>query len=156
MSLALVGNTGFPHLILVHLQGNSSPSPAAESDERHLFPGAENPLVYGRHHNIQFQCSFDMTYYPFDVQRCHMIFLRNPGVGKFLLRWAKQRNGACVDVETVLFFFIRAGLMLRNPWPTWGRGSSCSITSTTGTLCPWPVRSTALVRNNWMDKRQEY
>ena len=66
--------------------GAPAPAPVWEADERRLYSGAENPLVYGRHHNIQFQCSFDMTYYPFDVQRCHMIFLRNPGAGKFLLR----------------------------------------------------------------------
>ncbi len=75
--------------------GVPAPAPVWEADERRLYSGAENPLVYGRHHNIQFQCSFDMTYYPFDVQRCHMIFLRNPGAGKFLLRSSKSTQKCC-------------------------------------------------------------
>ena len=58
---------------------------AGATDEKYVFKGSENPLLYSRHHNIEFQCNFDMTYYPFDVQQCRMIFLRVGDGGKFKL-----------------------------------------------------------------------
>jgi len=62
--------------VSVAKRGRGKVSSLDDVDERSLFDGGENPLVYSRHHNVQFQCNFDMTYYPFDVQRCHMIFVR--------------------------------------------------------------------------------
>ena len=69
-----------------HAQGNYTLSSAEDVDEKFIFSGVENPLVYRRHHNIKFQCLFDMTFYPFDVQKCNMVFITNPNAGRFRLR----------------------------------------------------------------------
>ncbi|XP_059089598.1 uncharacterized protein LOC131885543 [Tigriopus californicus] len=88
-------------------QGNYTLSSIKEegTDEKYIFSGSENPLVYSRHHNIQFQCNFDMTYYPFDVQMCYMIFRRIPH-GRFALNPSQVRSLTYLGERELLQYFI--------------------------------------------------
>lgn len=37
-----------------------------------IYEGDLNPLVYTRTFSEQFECNFNLLYYPFDIQHCHM------------------------------------------------------------------------------------
>ena len=39
-----------------------------------LYKGSENKESVDKRWNIEWMCSFDMAWYPFDTQKCHMIF----------------------------------------------------------------------------------
>ncbi len=79
-------------------------NPVHESEERYVFSGGENPLVYKRHYNVQFQCNFDMSFYPFDVQRCTMVFVRETS-GKFALRpWPSTSKDGREEKADSLFY----------------------------------------------------
>ncbi|KAK3890848.1 hypothetical protein Pcinc_005210 [Petrolisthes cinctipes] len=53
-------------------------SPHSDDDshlhEDDLYSGSENSLVYELHKTIKFRCNLDLWNYPFDVQRCTIIF----------------------------------------------------------------------------------
>ena len=45
-----------------------------EAIKSYYFTGADNPITFSRIYNIEFRCSYDMAWYPFDLQRCELIF----------------------------------------------------------------------------------
>ena len=42
---------------------------------RRTFDGSENPLTVSRFYKTSFICNFDMAWYPFDTQKCSMVFV---------------------------------------------------------------------------------
>ena len=45
-----------------------------EAIKSYYFSGADNPITFSRIYDIEFRCSYDMAWYPFDLQRCELIF----------------------------------------------------------------------------------
>ena len=41
-----------------------------ELHETAHYHGSENPLVYSRDFDLEFKCSFNITYFPFETQTC--------------------------------------------------------------------------------------
>ena len=41
--------------------------------ETALYDGAENPIIYSRELSPALECTFDLTYFPFDKQTCSII-----------------------------------------------------------------------------------
>ena len=63
------------NLAHVHRQGNFTPSPLTELVNNHIYDGRENDIVFMGQYTTHFICSFNMEYYPFDIQICNMTFM---------------------------------------------------------------------------------
>jgi hypothetical protein len=50
----------------------------------HIFTGSENPIIMTRSYINNFLCTFDMSLYPFDNQRCPVILTMDGNSGKFV------------------------------------------------------------------------
>ena len=55
--------------------GSFEISPNHELHSNHLFRGRENKIYISRVYSADFECKFEMQYYPFDVQQCSMNFI---------------------------------------------------------------------------------
>ena len=53
--------------------GNATLSGDDENESIEYFEGAENPFSMTRRYNIQFLCTYEMGWYPFDLQTCKII-----------------------------------------------------------------------------------
>ena len=62
-------------LVTVRRRGGFVPSPLTELVNNHLYDGKENDILYWGKYTTQFICSFNMQFYPFDIQECHMEFM---------------------------------------------------------------------------------
>ena len=60
--------------ILIEMMNNSDyvMSDQFSLDESASFKGESNPIVYSRELNVDFECTLDLTFFPFDTQVCHM------------------------------------------------------------------------------------
>ena len=54
--------------------GNFEASSRSEAIKSYYFKGGENPITFSRIYDIEFICSYDMAWYPFDLQRCELMF----------------------------------------------------------------------------------
>ena len=57
---------------------------------KRLFKGSENPLSVSRFYKTDFICDFDMAWYPFDTQKCSMIFVVDKGSRDFVSLLARN------------------------------------------------------------------
>ena len=62
-------------LVAVNRQSGFATSPIEELVNNHIYPGASNDINFYRSYTTSFVCSFNMDFYPFDVQECHMTFM---------------------------------------------------------------------------------
>jgi len=77
---------------------NFTKNPTSEVEETQIFSGKRNPIIYFRHYNIEYQCLFDMTYYPFDVQKCQMHLKPNENKGNFRVGSVKLAYSGSQDL----------------------------------------------------------
>ena len=56
--------------ILVEKRGNPRVAPLTVLDETYFYKGSENLMVYRSEYNLQFNCIYELAYYPFDMQTC--------------------------------------------------------------------------------------
>ena len=54
--------------------GSFEASSRSEAIRSYYFNGEVNPLTFSRIYDIEFICSYDMAWYPFDLQRCELLF----------------------------------------------------------------------------------
>ena len=47
-------------------------SKSDENENIRYFKGTENPLLMRRFYNQRFLCSYELTWYPFDIQKCRL------------------------------------------------------------------------------------
>ena len=52
--------------------------------ESALFDGEEHPIVYSREFNIEFECAFDLRFFPFDTQLCAMELKASNSIRNFI------------------------------------------------------------------------
>ena len=50
------------------------PKTVLESDliENDIFIGSLNPLIFERIYEMKLNCEFELHFYPFDIQKCHI------------------------------------------------------------------------------------
>ena len=58
--------------ILVEKLGEPRVAPPTVLDETLFYKGSENLMVYRTEYNLQFNCIYELGYYPFDIQTCTM------------------------------------------------------------------------------------
>ena len=58
--------------ILIEKLGQPRVAPPTILDETFFYKGSENLMVYRTEYNLQFNCIFELGYYPFDIQTCTM------------------------------------------------------------------------------------
>ena len=61
---------------VISIQRNGTPeiSPFASIQNDHVYSGSENDLILSQVYTTRFTCKYDMRAYPFDSQKCSMIF----------------------------------------------------------------------------------
>lgn len=57
-----------------------------------LYFGSENPIVFQREYYQEFYCNFDLTWYPFDRQRCFMNFTMQGHTSKNIILEAETET----------------------------------------------------------------
>ena len=55
--------------------GNFAVSPQEILRNNHIYDGKENDITITRTYNTDFDCNFDMGFFPFDIQQCNMNFI---------------------------------------------------------------------------------
>ena len=58
--------------IKIEKMGQFKPSDIAENQNIQYFAGSENPISMSRFYNQRFICDYQMSWYPFDIQRCRL------------------------------------------------------------------------------------
>ena len=61
-------------VITIHKNGTPVISPLEELQNDHVYKGIENDLILSQVYTTSFTCEYDMAGYPFDNQKCSMIF----------------------------------------------------------------------------------
>ncbi len=56
-------------------KGSFSISPLSDTHNNHVYGGIDNDVVLTRADTIEFTCEYNMGSYPFDTQKCSMIFV---------------------------------------------------------------------------------
>ncbi len=51
-----------------------------------IFDGSSNAIVFSREYFMDFSCSLDLRYYPFDTQVCFMKLMAREGSGFVLTK----------------------------------------------------------------------
>ena len=69
--------------ISVQKEGAFSRAPESETENVQYFAGSQNPLILSRFYNTRFLCSYNMEMYPFDIQKCHLLFSMKGKSGDF-------------------------------------------------------------------------
>ena len=62
------GNGEWLTKVLVKREGNSSAAGLDMVDESQIFNGSENRLIMSQTYTHKYQCSYELSYYPFDTQ----------------------------------------------------------------------------------------
>ena len=62
-------------VISIQRNGTSEISPLASIQNDHVYSGSENDLILSQVYTTRFTCEYDMRAYPFDSQKCSMIFI---------------------------------------------------------------------------------
>ena len=53
-------------------------------DNIHIFQGSENHFQTSRVYNVEWNCDYDMRWYPFDTQTCRMTFTTDRSSAEFI------------------------------------------------------------------------
>ena len=69
----IVVPNGSESKLVVKKKGNLSMSSSEHFTETSLFDGKENPIIYFRQFHVRLRCVFDLSFFPFDTQTCHII-----------------------------------------------------------------------------------
>ena len=56
----------------IRQEGNGSVIEKENNEDILVFQGSENSILLSRVYSIQFYCEYNMLWYPFDVQTCHI------------------------------------------------------------------------------------
>ena len=66
-------------------------SPLQALQNNHVYKGVENDLILSQVYQTSFTCEYDMAGYPFDNQKCSMIFTMQVGSVVYVLPYANSQ-----------------------------------------------------------------
>ena len=69
-------------VITVNRNGTPTVSSLEEIQNDHVYKGEENELILSQVYTTDFICEYNLRNYPFDVQKCSMIFLMQVSLHK--------------------------------------------------------------------------
>ena len=70
--------------ISVRRVGNFTQNTLESIDNIYAFQGADNPLIMFRIYETEWICDYQMNWYPFDTQKCQMVFSVTKDLDKFI------------------------------------------------------------------------
>merc|ERR1712214_277991 len=70
-------------VITIQRNGTATISPLKALQNDHIYSGVENELILSQVYTTSFTCKYDMGSYPFDTQRCSMVFIMQGNSGEF-------------------------------------------------------------------------
>ena len=62
-------------VITIQRNGTATVSPLQALQNDHIYSGVNNELILSQIYTTSFTCKYDMGLYPFDVQKCSMVFI---------------------------------------------------------------------------------
>ena len=62
-------------VITIRRNGSATLSPLEVMQNDHIYSGIQNELILSQIYTTSFTCEYDMRTYPFDMQKCSMIFM---------------------------------------------------------------------------------
>ena len=65
-------------------QGKFTKSAQRFLDNIYIFEGSENPIQNQRIYEIEWICNYQIQWYPFDTQRCYMVFSPTSEISDFV------------------------------------------------------------------------
>ena len=68
----------------IRRMGNLTKSSQSFLDNIYIFEGSENPIQNGRVYEIEWICNYQIQWYPFDTQRCSMLFVPTSEIMDFV------------------------------------------------------------------------
>ena len=71
-------------LISVEHNGTGIKADSTFTEAKLVYKGIENPIHYRRRYNEHFTCDFQMSWYPFDVQKCTMMIQPTEIITKYV------------------------------------------------------------------------
>ena len=76
--------------VRIHREGLPQQNDLSEMDEDYLYPGVENPISMVNYLVVKLACKFDLTWYPFDTQKCPIVLTRpSDFYNQFVMKWLK-------------------------------------------------------------------
>ena len=60
-------------LFSVERNGTGTKADSTFTEAKLVFKGMENPIHYKRLYNEHFTCDYQMSWYPFDIQKCQIM-----------------------------------------------------------------------------------
>ena len=68
----------------VRRSGNFTLSDITNNEETYFYEGDANPVTFTRIYDIPFLCTYDMAWYPFDIQICNMDLKPDGNTGEYI------------------------------------------------------------------------
>ena len=91
--------------IQISRKGAFVKSPLSEAENMQKFSGGNNPLIMTQFYNTPFICDFDMQWYPFDTQRCFLVFRMQGDSWKFVNLLREKLN--YLGPKDLMLYFIK-------------------------------------------------
>ena len=78
-------------IIKIERLSNPQGNPLEEIDEDYIYPGKENRIIMINYITVILQCKFNLTLYPFDIQKCpiQLAVAEYQYLNQFGLQWQK-------------------------------------------------------------------
>ena len=78
-------------IIKIERLSNPQGNPLEEIDEDYIYPGKENRIIMINYITVILQCKFNLTLYPFDIQKCpiQLAVAEYQYLNQFGLQWHK-------------------------------------------------------------------
>ena len=85
--------TGKDHIeVKILRQGPSSLNKASELNEGKKYSGAENDISLTAYHQHDFVCSYELSHFPFDIQKCSIDIFVGAEFGQYINLKPKKLN----------------------------------------------------------------
>ncbi|TRY72284.1 hypothetical protein TCAL_08599 [Tigriopus californicus] len=87
-------------------RSNSKPNGIDNPVEDEIFAGSKNPIILKREFYQDFKCDFDLSWYPFDRQKCFMNFTVQGATTRNLILRADNKNVNYLGLEYLVEYQV--------------------------------------------------
>ena len=98
--------------------GKPQGNPLEEIDEDYIYPGEENPIILTNYITVMLKCKYDLTLYPFDVQKCpiQLMVLDHQYLFQFALQWQQGEINSSIRDHTLDYLpYLSISIELNKP-----------------------------------------